>query len=132
MARNIFLPDADALLQNNRILLAEAKEMREAAREVVARAGRLRLPTPTCGAERQNRSGETLLALAQRHVLDGERRVARQRAIIEELERHHHTEIAATARYITGTIEVSLQLSRQHFERLREADGPHPMGTGAL
>ena len=66
-------------------------------------------------------SGETLLELARRHVLEGEVRVARQRAIIEEMERDNHRDVAASARRIMATLEASLRLSRQHLERLDDA-----------
>jgi hypothetical protein len=134
MARSVSVQDAVALVKHNRILLVEAKEMCEAAREVIARAGRSRSVTPIEGADPQwlSRSGETLLALARRHVLEGERRVARQRVIIQEMESHHHSEVSAAARRVMETLQASLQLSRQHFERLKEASGRHPMGGGAL
>jgi hypothetical protein len=39
MARSVSVQDAVALVKHNRILLVEAKEMCEAAREVIARQG---------------------------------------------------------------------------------------------
>jgi len=68
-------------------------------------------------------SGETLLQLAERHVLEGEDRIARQRAIIATMERDHHPEVAERARSILVTMEESLRLARQHFEaeRLKQA-----------
>jgi len=70
-------------------------------------------------------SGETLLQLAERHVLEGEDRIARQRAIIATMERDHHPEVAERARSILATMEESLRLARQHFEaeRLKPAGG---------
>lgn len=65
-------------------------------------------------------SGETLLQLAERHVLEGEDRVARQRAIIETMDRDHHPEVAQRARSILATMEQSLRLARQHFEAERQ------------
>jgi len=66
----------------------------------------------------QNR-GETLLQVTQRHVLEGEERVSRQRAMIETMERDHHSEIAAKARVILATMEESLRLARKHLEAER-------------
>ncbi len=67
--------------------------------------------------------GETLLQLAQRHVLEGEERVARQRVIIETMERDHHFQLVAQARRVLATMEKSLRLARQHLEteRLKQA-----------
>jgi hypothetical protein len=62
---------------------------------------------------------ETLLQLAQRHVLEGEERVARQRAMIEAMERHRHPVVAAKARDILATMEESLRLAKQHLEAER-------------
>ncbi len=63
--------------------------------------------------------GETMLELAQRHVLEGEDRVARQRAVIATMERDHHAETAATAREVLATLEESLRLAKQHLEAER-------------
>ncbi len=67
--------------------------------------------------------GETLLQLAQRHVLEGEDRIARQRTLIETMERDHHLETAATARGILATMEESLRLAKQHLEAERLKQG---------
>jgi hypothetical protein len=66
-------------------------------------------------------SPESLLEVAQRHVQEGKRRIARQRAIIEEMERDRHLQAAAKARRIMATMEASLRLSQQHLDRLQQA-----------
>jgi hypothetical protein len=66
---------------------------------------------------------ETLLEMAERHVLKGEERIARQQAVIEAMERDNHPNTAAKAREILTTMQESLRLARQHLdaERLKEA-----------
>jgi hypothetical protein len=65
---------------------------------------------------------ETPLAQSRRHVLEGEEMVARQRALVEEVDREH-PEIAAQARRVLAIMEETLRLSRQHLEQelLKEA-----------
>ena len=67
--------------------------------------------------------GETLLQLAHRHVVEGEARLARQRALIETMERDRHPDIAARGRVVLATMEESLRLAKRHFEaeRLKQA-----------
>jgi hypothetical protein len=64
-------------------------------------------------------SQETPLEQAQRHVLEGEQRVARQRAIIEEMDRDEHPAVAAQARHVLETLEETLRLSRQHLDEIK-------------
>src|SRR5689334_6503815 len=54
---------------------------------------------------------ESHLAQAERHVREGEARVARLIAIIEELERDGHPKAAARAREVLATIQQSLALA---------------------
>jgi hypothetical protein len=60
-------------------------------------------------------AGKRNLALAERHVLEGEERVARQRAIIQRLERDNHLQAAATARDTLQVLEATLDDMRQHL-----------------
>ena len=62
---------------------------------------------------------ETPQEQAQRHVLEGEERVARQRALIEEMDRDEHPVVADQARRILETMEQTLRLSRQHLEAIK-------------
>jgi hypothetical protein len=50
---------------------------------------------------------ESSLSQAQRHVLENEQRVARQRAIIVEMDRDKHPQVAAQARRVLETMERS-------------------------
>jgi hypothetical protein len=56
---------------------------------------------------------ETVLEMAQRHVLEGEERLTRQTAIVAKLERNNHTE-AALATKLRETIRLSLDMSKRH------------------
>jgi hypothetical protein len=56
---------------------------------------------------------------AQRHVLEGEERVTRQRAIIEKMDRDEHPTVAAAARRVLETMEETLRLSRWHLEEIK-------------
>ncbi len=63
------------------------------------------------------------LALAERHVADGERVVARQRAIVAELERDGHDATAAQARQLLAQFEELLALHVGDRDRLRRELG---------
>ena len=62
---------------------------------------------------------ETPLEMCERHLAEGEVRVARQEAILKVLARHKHQGAAATARRVLGTLQESLRLARLHTERLK-------------
>ena len=55
---------------------------------------------------------ETALAKAECHVAKGERLIARQRSLIEEMDRDNHLQAAALARDVLATLEASLVLMR--------------------
>ena len=61
--------------------------------------------------------------MARRHVAEGERHVADQTRIIAELERDGHSQLAANARKLLGTLEASLRLAREDLARI-EAEKP--------
>ena len=66
---------------------------------------------------------EDVLAMAERHVPEGEERVARQIVIIEEMDRDNHLQAVATARVVLGTLRTTLDLMREHLRMEREARG---------
>ncbi|MDO9712490.1 hypothetical protein [Paracraurococcus lichenis] len=66
---------------------------------------------------------ENALTQAERHVREGEKRVARQISIIEELDRDNHPEAAARARAMLETLRETLELARAHVQRARETRG---------
>ena len=60
---------------------------------------------------------ETPLEMGERHVAEGEVRIARQREIVEEMDRDNHPNAAATARRVLAVMEDSLRLL-QHLDML--------------
>lgn len=68
---------------------------------------------------------ETRLEMAERHVVEGEARVARQREILAEIVEHNHPEAAERARALLAAMEHSLRLGREHLDRLRR-EPPDP------
>jgi hypothetical protein len=71
---------------------------------------------------------EDRLAMARRHVEDGEGYVARQEALIAELERNEHAKLAVEARALLTALETSLRLMREDLARIekesRRSGGP--------
>ena len=69
---------------------------------------------------------EDLLSMAQRHVIEAEEHVARQNALIKDLERDTHAKAAEQARVVLRTLQQSLELARDHLrrERIRRGMGP--------
>jgi hypothetical protein len=57
--------------------------------------------------------GKDRLTGAERHVREGEARLARQAELIEKLERSGHLRMAAQARILLVTLETSLQLASE-------------------
>lgn len=66
---------------------------------------------------------ESPLALAERHVRDGELRVERQRRILEEMRRDNHPRAEKMAEKLLLTLERSLETYRVHLEELRTYKG---------
>ncbi|MBL6455268.1 hypothetical protein JMJ55_08035 [Belnapia sp. T6] len=61
--------------------------------------------------------------MAERHVREGEARVARQERLIANLERDNHPERAIVGRQVLANLRWSQELSRGHLERLRGTAG---------
>jgi hypothetical protein len=59
---------------------------------------------------------EDLLAMAQRHIREGEARVARQEEIIAILRRDGHAAAAARGEAVLVQMRRALDLSRRHLE----------------
>jgi hypothetical protein len=62
---------------------------------------------------------ETPLEQAERHVAEIEARIARQREIIDEMERDHHPTAAATGRRVLAVMQETLRVLRRQVEMLR-------------
>lgn len=61
---------------------------------------------------------EAEIEIAQRHVREGTKRVARMVEIIDEMDRHNHPKTAATGRSVLETMRVALDLAKRHLIRL--------------
>ena len=71
------------------------------------------------------------LTQAERRVRGGEKRVARQIAFIETLDRDNHPAAAEVARGVLVTLRPSLELARDHQRMSREARGLVPWSPAA-
>lgn len=60
---------------------------------------------------------ESVLEMAQRHVIEGEERIARQEALVRGLEHDRQSDTAIQARTLLMVMQETLQLSREHLER---------------
>ena len=58
---------------------------------------------------------EDTIAMAERHIREGEARIARQIAVIEEMDRDNHPEAAARGRQVLVTLQRTLDLAREHL-----------------
>jgi hypothetical protein len=61
---------------------------------------------------------ETALEVAQRHVCEGERRLARQARILDKMERDHHVRAAALAKRVLATMRAALDLQKRHLRQI--------------
>jgi hypothetical protein len=71
------------------------------------------LPEPVRHAHRHHQL-QTEAGAAESEV-----RIARQKAIIEEMVQHNHPTAAATARHVLAVMEETLRLLRRHIEIVR-------------
>ena len=62
---------------------------------------------------------EDALAKAERHVREGEERIARQTTLVEELERDGHVHAAEKGRVLLATLQGTLDLWCADLARLR-------------
>ena len=67
-----------------------------------------------------DRTNETELERARRRVREGKERVARQAAIVAELERDNHSAAAALARRLLRTLRSSLNLAKDHLREIEK------------
>jgi hypothetical protein len=70
---------------------------------------------------------ESPLAMASRHVMEGEERVARQQAIVERLLKAGYQQEAAQAAKLLGTMQTTLELAREHLRREESHGGDLPL-----
>ena len=75
------------------------------------------MPQEKAGEQKRNEmpTYESPVAIAKRHVAQGEGRVARQKELIEKLVRDNHPAAADHARAVLAVLEESLRLAHQHL-----------------
>ena len=66
---------------------------------------------------------ESKLEIAERHVVEGEMRIARQRELVAKMERGGHELTAAEARIAVSVMETTLELMRDHLRKERGKQG---------
>jgi hypothetical protein len=65
-------------------------------------------------------SPEDAIAMERRHILEGEKRVARQEALVGKLIDYGHDQLALAAKELLGLLRETLELSKT---RLRSLEG---------
>jgi hypothetical protein len=70
-----------------------------------------------------NDRDESPLAMAARHVMEGEERVARQQAILERMLKAGYLREATEAERLLETMRTTLKLAREHLRREKESHG---------
>ena len=68
-------------------------------------------------------SPQEAMAMERRHILEGEKRVARQKVLVSELIAKHYDQIASTASELLGVLQESLELSRSRLRELESQFG---------
>ena len=72
-------------------------------------------------------SPEKAIAMERRHILEGERRVFRQEALVEKLvENGRLNQLVHTANEMLGLLRESLELSRERLRYLEDHYGNAP------
>jgi hypothetical protein len=63
-------------------------------------------------------SPEDAIAMERRHILEGEKRVARQEALVKELTEKGHDRIVPQSNELLGVLRALLELSRERLQDL--------------
>ena len=63
---------------------------------------------------------ETPQEMAARHIAESEVRIARQKKLIEEMDRDDHPDAASRGRQVLAVFEETLRVLRRHAETLRD------------
>jgi hypothetical protein len=71
-------------------------------------------------------SPEKAIAMERRHILEGEKRVSRQEALVGKLIENRHDQIARAANEVLGLLRESLELSRERLRDLENRYGQTP------
>jgi hypothetical protein len=88
--------------------------------EIVSAGKGERLPAAPLGYRWRLVAVDEPLEVARRHVLEAERRVARQESLIQQMERKGHVEIAKMGRTLLRAMQTSLRAAHDYVERLQE------------
>jgi hypothetical protein len=125
------------LIRTSEELAARAKEVREKSRELIERsrllwhgsngrlASSLRNPEafaiepPPGGQNGSDSARPSDVELAESHVGQAEKRVARQEQLVSEMERDKHARAAERARTVLATFNANLRVLRAHMAELR-------------
>lgn len=99
----------------------ERRKMAKSAKDIAKRlcAEGAKVPVDAFSQPRN----EPILAMAERHVMEAEGHVERQRKLIEVLIRDKHERMVAHARKILEILEQSQKLARMHLALEREFNG---------
>jgi hypothetical protein len=82
-----------------------------------------RLPGAPLGYRWRLVATDEPLEVARRHILQAEKRIARQESLIHRMERRGHAEIAKIGRTLLRAYQASLRAAHDYVERLEQL--PH-------
>ena len=71
-------------------------------------------------------SPKDAIAMERRHILEGEKRVARQEALVRGLIEKGHNRIVPRSKELLGLLRVSLEFSKEHLQDLENRYGKFP------
>jgi hypothetical protein len=69
---------------------------------------------------------EKAIAMERRHILEGEKRVSRQEALVGKLIENRHDQLVRRANEILGILRESLVLSKERLRDLEDRYGEAP------
>ena len=69
---------------------------------------------------------EKAIAMERRHILEGEKRVSRQEALVGKLINSGHDQLVPTANEVLGLLRESLELSKERLRDLEDRYGEAP------
>ena len=71
-------------------------------------------------------SPEKAIAMERHHILEGEKRVSRQEALVGKLIENGHDQLVRAANEVLGLLRESLELSRERLRDLENRYGQTP------
>jgi hypothetical protein len=88
--------------------------------ETVSAGAGERLPRAPLGYRWRLVAAGKPLEVARQHILEAERRIARQESLIQRMERKGYAEIAKVGRTLLRAYQASLRAAHDHLERLEQ------------